>query len=196
MTDFTDLWPAYDVALIARGLLGPVDELWKRHIDGTGVTVLFSQKKYQDEFLARWQSLIEADWYLDSLHSMPDETSETSGSNYTLSGLLTFDELYAEVGRLKAALTAGGILGADRFDLTTLSVQSKMVQFDLLGESLDLADLDFRDFDDGSRNVPVKFSIANATDMANFGLALTNAASREFVTSLEAQSGEVSGYVH
>jgi hypothetical protein len=122
---------------------------------------------------------------------MPEVTSVFSGSKHTFAGILTFDELYAEVGRLKAALTAGGILGADRIDLTNLSVQSKMVRFRLLAESLGIADFDFLDMDDGSRDVPVKFSFTNPMTMAVFRLALTNAASKGLHTASEDKSHKV-----
>jgi hypothetical protein len=171
---------ARDLALVAYGLLGEVDKVWTQHILDGCVKMSFLHRRHGDQFRERWASLIEADWYTTCADCSVEGEKEAgepvlSATNpYTYIAYIPWVVKYAEGRQIREALAAWGFQGAHYFELTNMSMQSKVIKLDYLAakcgvEGFKCVELEA---DNENERTPVLLVSSNLKQLAAFKMAI------------------------
>jgi hypothetical protein len=171
---------ARDLALVAYGLLGEVDKFWTQHILDGCVKMSFLHKRHKSQFRERWATLNEADWYKAWADCSSDSEKDegelilSAANPQTCFAYIPWEAKFAEADQIREALTAWGFQGADYFELTNISMQSKVIKLNHLAakcgiESFRCVELEA---DNENERTPVLLVSSNPKQLAAFKMAV------------------------
>ncbi|AWM86791.1 hypothetical protein [Microvirga sp. 17 mud 1-3] len=169
---------AQHMAFLAHGLLGEVDTHWTQAIDGNGVTMRFQKPEHIAQFVSRWHSLTQADWYQPLRHGNDSENQilSSSSSEHECEVVLTGGLYRREIQRIENDYKEVGIPHAelgDYAEAAEVGLLNKMVRLashlDIDGfevESLD--DCEYRDEESDPLNLRVRLKFTNRSNLSFF----------------------------
>jgi hypothetical protein len=171
---------ARDLALVAYGLLGEVDKVWTQHILEGCVKMSFLHRRHKDQFRERWASLNEAEWYTTCADCSADGEKDERGpilsvmNSPTYIAYIPWEAKFAEGDQIRKALTAWGFQGAGYFELTNMSMQSKVIKLNQLAakcgvEGFNCVELEA---DNENERTPVLLVSSNLKQLAAFKMAI------------------------
>jgi hypothetical protein len=142
----------------------------------------FLHQSYADQFCERWASLNQTDWYKDCVDCSSDVEEEEDGdepvpsvlTSHTYIAHIPWESCFAEDDQIREALTVSGFTGTNYFDLTNISIQSRLIELDQLAskcgvEGFDSAALEDEDENEGA---PVILSSFDLKQLEAFKLAI------------------------